>query len=234
MKIGGFQKNSLIDFPATIACIVFTQGCNFFCPFCHNPDLVAVQAKKDGNFLDEERILEFLEKRANLLQGVVITGGEPCLQKDLATFCEKIKALGYKVKLDTNGSDPDTVEKLIDDGLVDYIAMDLKTSPEHYHRVAPRSISGDTILATARLLLGKAPQFEFRTTCARPFVDAEDIKHIAQLIQGAPRYILQHCSKNVTVLNPAFKKEDNAFFSAEEMLELKKILEPHVKEVIIR
>lgn len=233
MKIGGFQKNSMIDFPGTVACIVFTQGCNFFCPYCHNPDLVAAKPVR-GNLPDETEIFTFLEKRAGLLDGVVITGGEPTLQKDLKVFCKKAKNLGYKIKLDTNGSNPKVVAELLKENLLDYIAMDIKTSPEHYHRVAPRTILPETILTTARLLMEKAPDFEFRTTCSRPFVDKDDIRIISELIKGAPRYILQHCSQNVAVLNPEFKKEDNAFFSTEEMLELQQIPAPHVDEVIIR
>ena len=149
MHIGGFQKNSLIDFPGTIACIVFIQGCNFICPYCHNPDLVVSPSKKVGDLYDENKIFQFLEKRKGFLEGVVITGGEPTLQTDLLLFCEKIKQMGYKVKLDSNGTRPETVAKLLNNQLVDFISMDIKTSLENYHLVIPGKFDTDKI-ATLR------------------------------------------------------------------------------------
>ena len=132
MQIGGFQKNSLIDFPGTIACVVFTSGCNFICPYCHNPDLAVGPVKGSGSLDDPDTIFSFLERRKGQLQGVAITGGEPTLQPDLVAFCQKIRKMGYKIKLDSNGTRPHVLETLLDKQLIDYLAMDIKTSLTHY------------------------------------------------------------------------------------------------------
>ncbi len=234
MKIGGFQKNSLIDFPGTIACIVFTQGCNFICPYCHNPDLVASPQKVAGDLYDENKIFEFLEKRKGFLEGLVITGGEPTLQKDLIVFCRKIKDMGYKLKLDSNGTRPHVLAELFEDRLIDFVSMDIKTSLENYHLVVPGKFDTQKILESTRLLMEKAPAYEFRTTCTRPFVSKEIMKDIGEMITGAPKYILQKCSRNVKVLDPEFLKADNNFFSDKEMLELKETIDKYVITSVIR
>jgi len=234
MNIGGFQKNSLIDFPGTIACIVFTQGCNFICPYCHNPDLVAGPEKRAGHLYDENKIFQFLEKRKNFLQGVVITGGEPTLQKDLILFCEKIKKMGYKVKLDSNGTRPKVLAKLFENKLVDFISMDIKTSIENYDRVTIRGFNKDKILESIQLLMEKAPAYEFRTTCSRPFVNTKIMEDIGKTIQGASKYILQKCSRNIKVLDPDFLKDDNDFFCDEEMMELKTAMDKYVITTVVR
>ncbi len=238
MNIGGFQKNSLIDFPKIIACIIFTQGCNFFCPYCHNPDLVPGPRKRAGSLLDEGEILSFLEKRKGLLEGVVITGGEPTLQKDLVPFCARIKQMGYKLKLDTNGTQPDIVETLLRKKLVDFISMDIKTSLENYHLVVSKTpnpkFDAKNILNCIRLLMTKAPAYEFRTTCSRPFISKKIIGEISEMVHGTDQYILQKCSQNVKMLDPDFSKKDNTFFSEAEMLELKELMENHVSHVVVR
>lgn len=234
MNIGGFQKNSLIDFPDTIACIVFTRGCNFICPYCHNPDLIAGPDSGSGTLYNENKIFEFLEKRKNLIQGMVITGGEPTLQKDLFSFCQKVKGLGYKIKLDTNGTCPEAVDQLLQEELVDFISMDIKTSFENYHLVVPGKFDKKQIIQTVQLLMEKAPAYEFRTTCSKPFVSKKNIKDIGEIVKGASKYILQKCSRNVKVLDPQFVKTDNNFFSEKEMLELKNIIDQYVCSSIIR
>ncbi len=234
MDIGGFQKNSLIDFPGTIACVIFTQGCNFFCPYCHNPGLVPRSSKRAGDLFDADRILKFLEKRKGLLEGVVITGGEPTLQKDLREFIKEIKTLGYKVKLDTNGSHPDILNQLIRNRLLDFISMDIKTSMENYHLVMPGKIDKNKILQSARMLMDHAPAYEFRTTCVRPFITRDIMDIIGKMISGASRYVLQKCSDNVKILDPKFLKKENNFFNEKEMAGLKMILDPHVITTIVR
>lgn len=234
MNIGGFQKNSLIDFPKTIACIIFTQGCNLVCPYCHNPDLIAGFPKKAGDRFDENKIFEFLEKRKRFLEGVVITGGEPTLQKDLIAFCRKIKDMGYKLKLDSNGTRPHVLANLFEEDLIDFISMDIKTNLENYHRVTSEKFNTKKILESTRLLMKKAPAYEFRTTCSKPFVSKKIMKDIGEMIQDATTYILQKCSRKVNVLDPEFLKADNNFFSDNEMLELKRTIDQYVKTSIVR
>ncbi|MCK5348390.1 MAG: anaerobic ribonucleoside-triphosphate reductase activating protein [Desulfobacula sp.] len=234
MNIGGFQKNSLIDFPKTIACVIFTQGCNFICPYCHNPELVAGPQKGAGDLYEENEIFKFLEKRKGFLQGLVITGGEPTLQKDLIIFCRKVKDMGYKLKLDSNGTRPEILARLFKENLVDFISMDIKTSLENYHLVVPGKFNAEKIHESICLLMEKAPAYEFRTTCSRPFVSKEIMKDIGEMITGAPKYILQKCSRNVKVLDPEFLKADNNFFSDKEMLELKETIDKYVITSVIR
>ncbi len=242
MDIGGFGKNSLIDFPETIACIVFTQGCNFFCPYCHNPDLVAGPGIRSAagnlsepdNLIEPENIFKFLGKRKGLLQGVVITGGEPCLQKDLAQFCLKIKQMGYKVKLDTNGSFPLVIEQLLKQDLLDFVAMDIKTSIDNYSMVAPKHFDAQKIADSAAIIMKNAPAYEFRTTCSRPFINADILENIGKMISGASQYSLARCSRNVKVLDSNFVKSDNHFYSNGEMENLKKIMDPYVVKTILR
>ncbi|MBT3176708.1 MAG: anaerobic ribonucleoside-triphosphate reductase activating protein [Desulfobacula sp.] len=234
MDIGGFQKTSLIDFPETIACIIFTQGCNFICPYCHNPDLVADPQKRVGNFYDETEIFRFLKKRQGFIEGVVITGGEPTLQTDLFFFCQKIKDMGYKLKLDSNGARPRVLENLIKNKLVDFISMDIKTNLENYHLVIPEKFDTANIVESTRILMDKAPAYEFRTTCTRPFVSKKIMDDIGKMISGAPKYILQKCSRKVSVLDPDFLSTDKNFFSDKEMIELQNTINKYVTASIIR
>lgn len=190
MIISGFQKMTLLDFPGKVACTVFTGGCNFRCPFCHNALLVTEDYKAD---FSEAEILSFLEKRKGLLDGVCITGGEPLLHKDITDFIRKIKDMGYAVKLDTNGSFPDRLKALVNDGLVDYVAMDIKNCMEKY---ALTSGSDDSILPKIEesidfLLSGKV-DYEFRTTVVKEFHSINDIVAAAERIKGAKRYFLQY------------------------------------------
>ena len=234
MKIGGFQKNSLIDFPQTIACVIFTRGCNFTCPYCHNPDLVAGPRKGPGPAFDEEKIIAFLQKRKGLLEGVVITGGEPTLQKDLVEFCRKVKSMGYRLKMDTNGTSPAALAALFKENLLDYVAMDLKTCLEDYTGVWPKNPDTEKITQSIRLIMDRAPGYEFRTTCVRPFVTREKIKRMGALINGAKQYILQNCSADVAVLDPGFLKKKTSFFSQEEIRELQETAKGYVENVTVR
>ncbi len=240
MHIGGFQKNSLIDFPGQIACVVFTPGCNFTCPYCHNPDLAAgpaVPQKGTGAgspVYTEEEIFAFLEKRRGLIQGVAITGGEPTLQKDLVTFITRVREMGFKIKLDSNGTRPKTLEALFDQGLVDYLAMDIKTDLAHYPLVLKNKADLDKIRESIGLIMKKAPAYEFRTTCVRPFITRDIMAGIAREIQGAAKYVLQNCSQNVDILDPEFLKDETHFFTEKEMTELRAVIAPFVQEVRIR
>jgi len=235
MKIGGFQKNSLIDFPGQIACVVFTPGCNFTCPYCHNPDLAAGSVTGTGSSSHtQEEVFAFLEKRKGLLQGVAITGGEPTLQKDLVEFITRIKEKGYKVKLDSNGTRPSTLAVLLEQELVDYLAMDIKTDLAHYPMVLKNKDDLENIRKSIGLIMKKAPAYEFRTTCARPFITRDIMAQIAREIQGASTYVLQNCSRNVDILDPKFLKDDTHFFTEKEMTELRSIIAPFVQNIRIR
>ena len=197
MKIGGLQKLTLLDYPGKVACTVFLQGCNFRCPFCHNtPLLHGTQA------LPEEEVLQFLRTRQGLLDGVAVTGGEPLLSPDLAPFLRKIRALGYAIKLDTNGSYPLRLRELLDEGLVDCVAMDIKNSPEKYERTAGRAVNPDEIEQSIRLLLRGGVDYEFRTTVVDELHTPEDFHAIGAWLRGAERYFLQSYVDSGDILQP--------------------------------
>ena len=205
MFLGGIQKNSLIDFPGKVSCVLFLSGCNFACPYCHNPDL-ARGAPPPASRIRLETAFEFLEKRHGLLDGVVISGGEPTLESRLAEICTRIKTLGFQVKLDTNGSRPDILARLFDEDRLDYVAMDIKAPLALYTPViSPREVAAE-IEKSIDLIMSSGVDYEFRTTCARPFAGPETIGDIARSIQGARKYVLQKF--NLTdVLDPAFFKD---------------------------
>ena len=191
MIFNGFQKLTLLDFPGHVACTLFTAGCNFRCPFCHNASLVT--HINDSEHFDEEYVLDYLNKRKDILDGVCITGGEPLLHDELECFIKKIKDLGYLVKLDTNGYSPDRLIKLVNDELIDYVAMDIKNSKEKYplsSGIADLDVS--RIEKSVAFLLENRVNYEFRTTVVKELHTLNDIESIAKWISGAPRYFLQN------------------------------------------
>ncbi len=190
MVFHGFLKLTLLDYPGHTACTVFTAGCNFRCPFCHNASLVnGVPAER----YTEEDVLSYLQKRSGILDGICVTGGEPLLQPDLPAFLRKVKACGVQVKLDTNGSRPTVLRALMDEGLVDYVAMDIKNTWERYPETVgiPNFDVTDVQTSASLLLEGRVP-FEFRTTVVKEFHTVRDIQDIAQTLRKAPRYYLQN------------------------------------------
>lgn len=190
MIIQGLQKLTLLDYPERMACTVFTGGCNFKCPFCHNSSLVQGDALE--NSIREEDFFGFLNTRKNILEGVCITGGEPTLQKDLPEFIKKIKGMGFLVKLDTNGYKPDTLKALAADGLLDYVAMDIKNSKSKYAKTAGISdFKIENIIESVDFLINGNVDFEFRTTVVKGFHEEKDILEIAEWISGAKKYYLQ-------------------------------------------
>ncbi len=189
MKIGGFQKVSLIDYPGRISAVVFTQGCNFRCPFCHNPELVDPQRFMD--LIPEKEILSFLEKRKGRLDAVVITGGEPTMQPELIPFILHLKAMGYLIKLDTNGTHPDLLAEMLDKKLLDYVAMDIKAPLERYGAVTRTNTDHDRIRRSISLIMGSGTDYEFRTTAVKSLLAPEDLEEIGRLIPGAKRFVLQ-------------------------------------------
>lgn len=190
MKICGFQKMTMLDFPGKVACTVFTGGCNFRCPFCHNA-LLVTDIDNDNTF-DEDEIIAYLYKRKGIIDGVCITGGEPLLQKDIKDFLIKVKATGMPVKLDTNGSYPEKLRELVQEGLVDYVAMDVKNSKEKYAlTVDLPDFDLSKVEESISFLLSDAVDYEFRTTLVKEFHTQEDIVSVAEWIKGAKKYFLQ-------------------------------------------
>ncbi len=189
MRIGGIQKLTLLDFPGKVACTVFTVGCNFRCPFCHNASLVT--HTQDAGSLGEDEILSFLSKRKGIIEGVCLTGGEPLIWQDTADFLGRVKSMGYAVKLDTNGSCPERLAEILENGLADYVAMDIKNSPEKYPVTAGAENALESVEKSAELLLNGKTPFEFRTTVVKGLHTGADIESIARWIKGAERYYLQ-------------------------------------------
>lgn len=191
MRIQGLQKLTLLDFPERVACTVFTAGCNFRCPFCHNASLVVNISKETE--IDEEDFFAFLEKRKGILEGVCVSGGEPLLQADIEEFIKKIKQLGYAVKLDTNGSFPEKLIHLVEHGLVDYVAMDIKNSKETYGITSGVDALNLALIeqSVSYLKEGHVP-YEFRTTVTKQFHSKEEFEQIGQWLQGTEKYFLQN------------------------------------------
>lgn len=232
MVIGGVQNISFIDFPGRISCVLFLSGCNFHCPYCHNPELArGLAADQPLPTLDE--FYAFLAARGSLLEGVVVSGGEPTLQAGLPDVCAAVKRLGFPVKLDTNGSRPDVLRQLLAERLVDYVAMDIKTDPRRYVPVFQGEDAQEAITASIRIIMASAPAYEFRTTCARPIIDEDVIAAIARLIEGADRYVLQPF-QDQRLLNPSFFHRIDPAFTGEQMLRLKMVAQRWVKHCTIR
>ena len=197
MKISGFQKLTLLDFPGHTACTLFTSGCNMRCPFCHNTPLVTGDAPEEHS---EEEILSYLRKRQGILDGVAITGGEPLLHKDIGDFIRKIKAAGYKVKLDTNGSKSDVLKSLIDEGLVDFVAMDIKNTKEKYALTSGSCVPYEEIAGSIDIIKNSGIPHEFRTTVVKEFHDMEDILAIAKMLGKGEKYYLQQFKDSGDIL----------------------------------
>lgn len=191
MLICGLQKLSMVDYPGKLAATIFTGGCNLRCPFCHNAPLVIGTAQ--APVLEESEVLDFLNRRKGLLDGVVLTGGEPLLHPDAADFLKKLRKLGFSVKLDTNGCYPEQLRRILEEHLVDYVAMDLKNSPDKYTQtVGLKNFDLAPVEESIRLLKTGCIDYEFRTTVVRELHTTQDILALAKWAQGAPRYFLQH------------------------------------------
>ena len=197
MKLYGLQKMTLLDFPGRVACTVFLGGCDFRCPFCHNYELATGEAPA---LMDADEFFDFLKKRRGLLDGVAITGGEPCLHRDLPDFMRRVRELGFGVKLDTNGTHPEMLRRILAEGLSDYIAMDIKNSPAKYAVTAGiETLDLGAIKESVHLLLTSGADYEFRTTCVAEFHEDADFEAIGAWIKGARRYFLQIFTDRDTV-----------------------------------
>ena len=213
MLLQGLQKLTLLDFPGKVACTVFTGGCNLRCPFCHNASLVL--RKEENPVIPEEEFFSFLQKRQGLLEGVCVSGGEPLLQKGIADFLDRIHKLGYKIKLDTNGCFPERLKEVVCQGLVDYVAMDIKSAPEHYGRLAGLSrFDIAPVQESVEYLLSGPVAYEFRTTAVKGLHEAADFPAIGRWIKGAERYYLQGFVASRDLIGG---EEDLSSFSEEEM-----------------
>jgi pyruvate formate lyase activating enzyme len=215
MIIKGLQKTTLLDFPGKLACTIFTAGCNFRCPFCHNSSLVVRAGEVDE--IPMESFLSYISKRKGLLDGVAITGGEPLLNPDIDELMRKIRAEGLLIKLDTNGAYPDRLEALLDEGLVDYVAMDIKNTKEKYALTAGLDESFDisTIERSIDIIMKKAPDYEFRTTVVRELHTPEDLVSISEWITDAKNYFLQKYVDSGDILAEGFSA-----YSDGEMLDI--------------
>ncbi len=224
MRIAGLQKTTLLDFPGKVACTVFLAGCNFRCPFCQNAEIL------DGSpdEVAEEEFFAFLERRRGILDGVCVSGGEP-LVGDVAPFLHRIRALGYAVKLDTNGAFPDKLKALAAEGLIDFVAMDIKSSPARYPALAGVKCDVQKIKESAAFLLEGSLPYEFRTTCVKPLHRPEDFIYIGQWLAGAKAYFLQNFRQSDAV--PA---KGLAPFAPAELTAIRSLLLPYIPNVKIR
>lgn len=225
MIIDGFDELTLLDYPGYLACIIFTRGCNFKCPYCQNSSLI--RYSKEPSKYSEEEILDFLNKRKGKLEGIVISGGEPTIQKGLKDFIKKIKMLDFKVKLDTNGSNPKILKELIDENLVDYIAMDIKNDLEHYEDVTFSKVNTKAIKESIDLICKSKIDYEFRTTIMKENHKIENLKNILELIKDKKYYI-----QNFKVSDDVIDKSLSSF-TDEELKLIKEELQDH-KNVILR
>ncbi len=227
MQIQGLQKMTLLDFPGKVACTVFLGGCDFRCPFCHNGDLVVGDAPAQW---DTATLLDFLKKRQGLLDGVAITGGEPTLRPDLPDLLRAIRALGFATKLDTNGNHPAVLKTILDAGLVDYVAMDIKNSPARYgETIGVENFSVDNITRSMELLQESGIDYELRTTVVDEFHDESSFRAIGPWIQGTKRYFLQCFTDRESVLQSGLHAPSEA-----ELRQYLEIVQPFVQEVSLR
>ncbi len=202
MKISGFQKNTLLDYPGKTSALIFTQGCNFRCGYCHNPEELNFNKKIDNL---EKEVLNYLQKRQGKLDALVISGGEPTMQPDLENFIKKVKKMGYLVKLDTNGSNPKKLKKLITEKLIDAVAMDIKAPLYKYALVVGANIDVKKIEKSIKIIINSGIEHEFRTTVLPFFHQKRDIISMARLINGAQKYYLQNFIVRTNLVNPIFK-----------------------------
>lgn len=228
MRIDGLQKMTLLDFPGKVACTVFTGGCNFRCPFCHNALLVTELPENPDYTADE--VLDFLKKRAGLLDGVAITGGEPLMNPEISDFIREIRKLGYLVKLDTNGSFPDRLESIVSDGLVEYVAMDIKNCKEKYaETIGLKEYNLSNIERSVDFLKSGTVDYEFRTTVVKEFHTVDDIRKAAEWISGAKRYFLQNFVDSGNLIDGSVCGVDKS-----TMLEMQKAAADFVPKTEIR
>ena len=213
MKIGGIQKTSLLDYPELISAIIWTVGCNFRCPFCYNKDIVLGNVQ----LIPEEEVFYFLEKRRGMLEGLVITGGEPLLQEDISDFCEKVKKISYLIKIDTNGMYPEKLRELIDKRLINYVAMDIKAPKNKYDKLTNVKVNIKKIEESIKILQNSKIDYEFRTTFVPELLTKKDIIEIAKWLNGSKKFYLQQFKSNPPLVSTDF--EDVVPYIKEELID---------------
>ncbi len=228
--IRGLQKTSMVDFPGRVACTVFLPDCDFRCPFCHNPALI--NDVNDLPVIPDEEFFSFLESRRKWLDGVCITGGEPCLSPGLLDFARRIKSMGFEVKLDTNGSLPDVLKGLLDAGVVDYVAMDIKSSPERYSEASGVKVDISNIQRSIDLIRGSGVDYEFRTTVVPKLHSRDTLLRIAEWLKGSKFYALQQFRSEFGVLDPSYEKEPT--YSVSELRAFADLIKPYFGRVEVR
>ena len=230
MNIAGLQKLTTSDFPGVLACIVFTQGCNLKCPYCQNSELIPMVKSVQDDSLSTEQVLSFLEKRKSILEGVVISGGEPLVHTDIKNFISSIKSLGYKIKLDTNGTNPELLKDLIDSQLIDYVAMDIKNDFSNYARtVGLTNINTDNIQKSIDILKTSKIDYEFRTTIVKEFHNIESITNICEMIGKEPKYFIQNFEDSSNVID-----HDLHGFTFDDLVKLQKYFETKYPNFYVR
>jgi pyruvate formate lyase activating enzyme len=230
MTFGGIEKLTLIDYPGKVACVVYTIGCNFRCPYCHNPELVNETIETR---IEEEDVFTLLQRKKGFLDGIVITGGEPTMHgNELLRFITEVKSRGFLVKLDSNGTNPDVLRKATERHLVDYIAMDIKSPLAKYSQTVAMPVDVDAIQESIALIMASGIPYEFRTTIVKSMLSPEDIEQIGREIQGARRYYLQKFIASGLTLNPQFKKKTT--YSDDEFQTLRETLHRYVGYCEIR
>jgi len=228
MKIGGFQKTSLLDYPGEVCSIIWTVGCNFNCPFCYNIDLVS----GDVETISEDEVLSYLKKRKGLVDALSISGGEPLMHKNLGVFIKKVKKLGYLIKVDTNGCFPENLESLLDEGLVDYIAMDVKAPKTKYDKLSGVKTPVSKVNKSIKIIQQKASSYEFKTTFAPSLLTREDIVEIAKWLKGSRLFYLQQFKNDIPVISSKLSKEQS--YPSNYLKETLNEIKPYFDECYIR
>jgi pyruvate formate lyase activating enzyme len=231
MIIGGLQKFSLLDYPGYLAAIIFTKKCNFRCQFCYNPMLVWPQ-KGHHLFIKEDDLFVFLKERFGKLDAVVITGGEPTMHADLPKFLKKIRKIGYKIKLDTNGANPDMLQKIIKENLIDYVAMDIKAPKEKYQKITGVKINFAKIQKSVKIIRERKIPYEFRTTIVPGLLNLKDIEKMGKIIKGAEKWYLQQFKNDTEIINKDLKKTKK--YSQKDLKDIYKAAKKHVNVCEIR
>ena len=226
MKIAGFQKLTLLDYPSKVACIIFTQGCNYKCPYCQNSGLIE---HENEELINEEEIFAYLNKRKGVIDGIVISGGEPTIQKDLKTFMKRVKDMGLLIKLDTNGSNPNLVEEVINEGLVDYIAMDIKNVLELYKDVTDVKPNIVNLKRSIELIKNSPIEHEFRTTIIKNIHDIDKILKICSYVDTNQKMFLQNFEQSENVKD---KKLES--FNKDELIDIQKKVRERFPNVKVR